>query len=109
MVKFQQQIKSRIKLNVGGQRFETTLTTITKYPSFFQKMFSGKFNNSQDEDGSYFVERDGTHFRYILNFMLDGTLQDDLPSQTLKALLREATYYSFADLISAVNLAISKN
>jgi len=108
MLKYNQQIKSRIKLNVGGQRFETTFSTITKYSSFFQNKFSGKFDNPQDEDGSYFIERDGTYFRHILNFMLDGTLPDDLPSQTLKALLREATHYIFTDLISAINSELSK-
>jgi len=109
MLKYQQQMKGRIKLNVGGQRFETTQSTLIKYPSMFQSMFSGRFNNPQEEDGYYFIDRDGTHFRLILNFMIDGTLQDDLSSHTLKLLLKEANYYNFTGLISAINLIISKN
>jgi uracil-DNA glycosylase len=35
-------------------------------------MFSGRHLNSQDEDGRYFIDRDGTHFRHILNFLRDG-------------------------------------
>jgi len=108
MLKYQQQMKGRIKLNVGSQKFETTQTTLIKYPSMFQSMFSGRYNNPQ-EDGYYFIDRDGTHFRHILNFMIDGTLQDDLTVQTLKLLLKEANYYNFTALISAINLIISKN
>jgi len=35
-------------------------------------MFSGRHFVQKDEDGRYFIDRDGTHFRYILNFLRDG-------------------------------------
>jgi len=35
-------------------------------------MFSGRHNVTKDEDGRYFIDRDGTHFRYILNYLRDG-------------------------------------
>ena len=35
-------------------------------------MFSGRHPLKKDEDGSYFIDRDGTHFRFILNFLRDG-------------------------------------
>ena len=28
----------------------------------------------QDEKGYFFIDRDGTHFRYILNFLRTGTV-----------------------------------
>ena len=30
-------------------------------------MFSGRFDTKPAEDGSYFIDRDGTHFRYNNN------------------------------------------
>ena len=35
-------------------------------------MFSGRHLTAIDEDGRYFIDRDGTHFRHILNFLRDG-------------------------------------
>ena len=32
-------------------------------------MFSGRFELTPDADGAYFLDRDGTHFRTILNYM----------------------------------------
>ena len=59
-----------IKLNVGGQYFTTSLETLTKDPgSMLHAMFSGRFDTKPAEDGSYFIDRDGTHFRYILNYL----------------------------------------
>jgi hypothetical protein len=63
--------KSKIKLRVGGVPFETSLTTLTSIPdNFFASMFSGNYEMLPDgDDGSYFIDRDGTHFRHILNFL----------------------------------------
>ena len=37
------QFKERVKLNVGGTKFETTLSTLTRYPdSLLAAMFSGR-------------------------------------------------------------------
>ena len=62
-------LASTIKLNVGGQYFTTTLQTLTKDKgSMLHAMFSSRFDSKPAEDGSYFIDRDGTHFRYILNY-----------------------------------------
>ena len=39
-----------------------------------QAMFSGRFDTKPSEDGSFFIDRDGTHFRYILNYLRIGQL-----------------------------------
>lgn len=70
--------KSRVKLNVGGSKFETTLSTLTRYPeSMLGTMFSGRDGISVpvDDDGYVFIDRDGTHFRSILNFLRSGVLK----------------------------------
>ena len=62
-----------IKLNIGGQIFMTSLSTLTRDPkSMLASMFSGRFDLKPGEDGSYFIDRDPTHFRYILNYLRTG-------------------------------------
>ena len=66
---------STIQLNVGGHRFTTSLHTPTKDPnSMVAAMFSGKFELKPCEDGAFFIDRDGTHFRFILNYLRNGKL-----------------------------------
>jgi hypothetical protein len=36
-------------------------------------MFSGRHNTQKNDDDRYFIDRDGTHFRYILNYLRDGS------------------------------------
>ena len=64
-----------ITLNVGGTRYTTTLSTLTKYPdSMLGVMFSGRHDLPQQEDGSYFIDRDGEVFKYILMYLRDSTV-----------------------------------
>lgn len=91
---------NKIKLNVGGQIFFTTLSTLTRTPSFFQGMFSGSFTLERDANDAYFIDRDPTYFRYVLNFLRDGSV--DISEMTLtdkKSLLSEAKYYQVPALI----------
>ena len=47
-------------------------------------------------DGSYFIDRDRTHFRHILNYLRDGEeVMESLPQspETVKELLHGAKYY----------------
>ena len=37
-------------------------------------MLSGRFDTKSGEDGSYFIDRDGTHIRFILNYLRTGEL-----------------------------------
>ena len=68
-----QEFPKIMRLSVGGAHFETSLETLLKDPnSMLAAMFSGRHYVSKDEDGRYFIDRDGTHFRYILNYLRDG-------------------------------------
>jgi len=65
-----QQFQPKIKLDVGGSKFTTSLTTLRRFPdTMIGAMFSGRHALPLDEEGYHFVDRDGTHFRYILNFL----------------------------------------
>jgi len=90
-----------ISLNVGGHIYTTTLCTLRKLEpnSMLARMFSGLMGVRKDAHGNYFIDRDGTHFGYILNYLRDGDV--DLPSNPLirKQLLRECLFYQVQGLI----------
>jgi len=63
---------NRVLLDIGGSLFSTTTETLTKIPdSMIARMFSGRFPIHVNDDGRIFIDRDGTHFQYILNFLRD--------------------------------------
>ena len=60
------------------------------------------------DDGAYFVDRDATHFRYILNFLRDGQV-DVLRSLPLHhEPLREARFYQLGGLQRQLEAAIAE-
>ncbi|XP_062521824.1 uncharacterized protein LOC134196637 [Corticium candelabrum] len=87
---------SQVKLNVGGHKFSTSLTTLRSQPdSMLAVMFSGRHQLATDEDGAYFIDRDGTHYRHILNYLRDDTnLEVTLPQTKREQteLFKEAQY-----------------
>ena len=89
-----------LKLNIGGQLFTTSLETMKKDPgSMLHAMFSGRFDSKPAEDGSYFIDRDGTHFRYILNYLRTGQLVVPEDKIVRKELLTEAEFYQVQGII----------
>ena len=93
---------SQMTLNIGGIRFTTSLTTLTNVQdSYFVHLFCGTHIPKPCEDGSYFFDRDGTHFRYILNYLRNGpnTITSIPNDETiLHELLGEAKYYRLSEL-----------
>ncbi|CAO3593032.1 unnamed protein product [Absidia cylindrospora] len=93
---------NKIKLNVGGDIFETSLATLKKdRSSLLAAMFSGKHPIESDHEGSYFIDRDPTHFRLVLNYLRDlrispSVIQDKVIAQEL---LQEAQFYHIEGLI----------
>lgn len=88
--------QQRVKLNVGGCAFETSLSTLQRYPdSMLGTMFSGRAGIvvPVDEDGFVFIDRSGSQFGVILDFLRTGKVR--LPSgATARAeLADEADYY----------------
>ena len=87
-------IRERVKLNVGGVKFETTVSTLTKHSdSFFSAAFSGIHEVRLDAEGYYFIDRDGAHFNSILNFLRAGKLRMPSDAQDAEALMDEVRYY----------------
>ena len=98
----------RLKLDVGGHKFTTSCTTLTSQPdSMLAAMFSGRHTLVKDEEGAYFIDRDGTHFRFILNYLRDGQLgEGTLPEDRfqLQEILRESDYYQLTELAQHIRV-----
>lgn len=91
-----------IDLNVGGHRFTTTITTLTMCPdTMLGAMFSGRHALVKDGNGAYFIDRDGTHFREILNFLRapDAYRSDNMSARVKTEVETEADFYGLKDLM----------
>lgn len=102
----------RVELNVGGVRYTTSLATMLKDEgSLLHTMFKGQHALIPDTDGSYFIDRDGTQFRYILNYLRDGPASlQHMPFGDLRLLSEvraEAEYYHLNGLADALRLKMS--
>jgi hypothetical protein len=99
MQMYQAAHEGRVELNIGGFRFETSVQTLRRVPhTFFDAYFSGRYAQDVCADGSIFVDRDGEHFGYVLEYMRDGVVSvaepKTRPSITLlRALKREFGFY----------------
>ena len=104
-LKVNPQSLTSVKLNVGGHQFTTSLQTLTKDPnSMLAAMFSGKFEMKPHEDGTFFIDRDGTHFRFILNYLRTGKLTLPDGAKFLKELTEEAEFYQIRGILDKLKL-----
>ncbi|XP_069828219.1 potassium channel regulatory protein [Dendropsophus ebraccatus] len=88
-----------ITLNVGGMMFTTLTSTLVRFPeSKFVHMLDGTDRDFRIVNGQYFVDRDGTLFNYILDYL--RTSQLTLPSDfsDYERLQREAEFYQIISL-----------
>ena len=57
-------------LNVGGMYYTTLRTTLLRFPdSMLAAMFNGQQELVRDSQGAYFIDRCGTYFGYILEYL----------------------------------------
>eukprot|EP01127_Copromyxa_protea_P007149 TRINITY_DN17067_c0_g1_i1.p1 TRINITY_DN17067_c0_g1~~TRINITY_DN17067_c0_g1_i1.p1 ORF type:complete len:370 (+),score=48.11 TRINITY_DN17067_c0_g1_i1:37-1146(+) len=96
-----------VELNVGGKIFATTFATLTREISLLSLYVSGGAGTENlvayDKEGRIFIDRDPTHFRWLLNYLRDGYLVT-IPSQLQHRLeiLHEARYYRLDNLASII-------
>ena len=99
-----------VNLNVGGQKFSTsknTLLSLQGEETFFSSLISGRIPSNQDESGAYFIDRDPTLFRLILNYLRTQQLHlllEASDAKQLSALIHEANYYGIAPLAKQLKM-----
>lgn len=86
-------------LNVGGSLFRTTTSTLRKSP-FFDAMLrnttEGGMGATMDDDGNFFVDRSGSLFNYVLEYLRTGHwLLGDRATDLdfVEALREESSFY----------------
>ncbi|XP_015060067.1 BTB/POZ domain-containing protein At2g24240-like [Solanum pennellii] len=91
--------KDRVKLDVGGKKFETTATTLASggRTSFFGAMFNDDWNlHSDGSITELFIDRNPEYFGVLLDLLRTGELY--IPRKIdKKHLYREALYYGIED------------
>ncbi|GMH90634.1 hypothetical protein TrVE_jg5952 [Triparma verrucosa] len=124
------QIRQKICINVGGTQFYTSKETIiSNEENYFSSLLRFRSLQSIDKDSEsgsdsdadsgleldnssdsvdFFVDRDPTHFRHILNYLRDGGGDCHLTSLTsISELLVEAKYFQVGGLISQLEEKLS--
>lgn len=87
--------KDVVALNVGGMIYETTKDTLVKdTKSYFATTL---LKENLEVTQPYWIDRDGTRFSYVLNYLRNGTIcLSDIPS--LEAIAEEAHYFQLYQL-----------
>lgn len=85
-----------VLLNVGGVHFATLRVTLLATDTFFAGLV-----RSDPTRVEFFVDRDPSHFRHVLNW-LRGVRHLPEDAVTLAELTWEADYYAMPDLRTAI-------
>ena len=91
--------QSYVTLNVGGQKFCTSKSTLVRGETMLSSMFSERFPLLTENDETIFIDRDGTHFRSILNFLRDGKIARPKSRTEIEEIKQEAEYYCIPELV----------
>ena len=90
-----------IRLNVGGQHFTTTRTTLAKDKDSFLHRLVAKDDSEVDDTGAILIDRDPNYFGPVLNFLRHGKVVLDRHISE-EAVLEEAEFYGVTALIKAL-------
>jgi len=106
--------EDRVRLNIGGEHFETTRQTLTAALavapySYFGAMFSGRHEGRQklDKQGRIYIDRSGAIFAMILEFLRRYKSGDKnaafgihaLPEVQMEAMREELDYYGLESAV----------
>ncbi|KAI4458293.1 potassium channel tetramerization domain-containing [Holotrichia oblita] len=98
-----------VELNVGGVFYTTSLETLTSQPdSQLTALFNGREPITKDSKGRYFLDRDGVLFRYVLDYLRDGTIVLPDCFREKERLKREAEKYGLPGLAEAISERIKQ-
>ncbi len=85
-----------IKFNVGGMKYEISKSLLDLHPNTMLAR-SASEQWQKDANSEIFIDRDGTLFQFVLNYLRDGSMY--LPVTVRKAaVLNELKYYGVEDI-----------
>lgn len=90
-----------VSLNVGGYFYTTSAQTLSQFPaSFLAKLIKTEFDQRQSESDPIVIDRDGSNFKHILEYLRDPIKFDCLKySSDERSLIKEeAEFYNLNEL-----------
>ena len=83
-----------VKFNVGGTRYEVAPSLIEMHPdTMLGKIVSKEWQN--DPSAEIFIERNGSRFKYVLDYLRDGKVYVSI-DMCKKAILDEMDYFGIS-------------
>ena len=95
-----QRVSDQVRLNVGGETFITSRSTLEASSRYFSSMFTHGWRESDEE--SLFIDRDADVFRVLLSAMRSRRLVLPSDSDLCTRMLYDAVFYSIDWLLEAV-------
>jgi hypothetical protein len=95
--------RDAIQIRVGDEIFSTTLSTLTK-ARFFELQFGTSYGNVEVQFGTTklnavpFVDRSAERFRFVLEWLRDGTLSERIKPEMRQGLIMEADFFGIDSL-----------
>merc|ERR1719203_1138908 len=74
-----------VTLHIGRRTFKTTLATLRRAPYLLETGFV------DEADGSYFIDRDGAPFQYLLSYLRTGFVE--IPAEMMQSVAIESDFY----------------
>ena len=101
-----------IRLLVGGREHATTRDTLSMVPdSFLDRLVAGELPSTLDEQGRYFIDRNGELFVFVLDWLRtagDLEIVARQPADVLGRLRIEADFYGIDDLAAACSTNLER-
>ena len=101
----------KVQLNVGGVRYESSRSTLTRFEDTMLGRMFGRCDlmlQANPDDGSVFIDRDGERFGLILDFLRDGDASNVaarirwLPEAQRQAMVHELDFYGLEAAVFGV-------
>ena len=92
----------RVRINVGGQVFETTGRVLLRDPGSALARLATEEPPKDAPDGAWFFERDWWTFRFVMQWLREGEASLPRSKPILRAMYAEARFFGMAGLRGAV-------
>jgi len=96
-------VKDLVRLDVGGSHYCCALSTLCAVPgSSLANMFAAGPSDLAEESGEVFIDRAGPQFAHVLEFLRDGSVDENaLSREELDGLAQEAAFFGL-DALSTI-------
>lgn len=106
-----------IQIVVGNHKFKTFCNTLLRFPESTLAQCGNAVSCIESPKRKVFIDRDGLHFNFILNYLRGGNSEEHVLNQidackysrnTIAEMLEEANYYNLKELVRILNWALIK-